>query len=71
MGLITHCAKMEGFISPHTTLVDAIFRIFLANGNVPMSPVELAQISGRAPDIILRVLTGEQIYRGLRPLLEG
>jgi hypothetical protein len=69
--LITHCAKMEGFISPHTTLVDAIFRIFLANGNVPMSPVELAQISGRAPDIILRVLTGEQIYRGLRPLLEG
>jgi hypothetical protein len=36
-----------------------------------MSPVELAQISGRAPDIILRVLTGEQIYRGLRPLLEG
>jgi hypothetical protein len=69
--LITHCAKMEGFISPHTTLVDAIFRIFLANGNVPMSPVELAQISGRASDLILRVLTGEQIYRGLRPLLEG
>jgi len=69
--LITHCAKMEGFISPHTTLVDAVFRVFLANGNVPMSPIELAQISGRAPDLILRVLTGEQIYRGLRPLLEG
>ena len=58
-------------ISPHTTLVDAIFRIFLANGNAPMSPIELAQISGRAPDLILRVLMGEQIYRGLRPLLEG
>jgi hypothetical protein len=69
--LITHCAKMDGFISPHTTLVDAIFRIFLANGNSPMSPVELAQLSGRSPDLILRVLTGEQIYRGLRPLLEG
>jgi hypothetical protein len=69
--LITHCAKRMGFISPHTTLVDAIFRIFLANGNIPMTPMELAQLSGRPPDLILRVLTGERIYRGLRPLLEG
>lgn len=69
--LITHCAKREDFISPRTTLVDAIFRIFLANGNVPMTPVELAQISGRSPDLILRVLTGETIYRGLRPIMEG
>lgn len=69
--LITHCAKMDGFISPRTTLVDAIFRIFLANGNVPMTPNELAQLSGRSPDLILRVLTGERIYRGLRPLVEG
>ena len=69
--LITHCAKMDGFISPHTTLVDAIFRIFLANGNIPMTPIELAQQSGRSSDLILRVLTGEQIYRGLRPVMEG
>ena len=69
--LITHCAKMDGFISPHTTLVDAIFRIFLANGNIPMTPMELSQQSGRSPDLILRVMTGEQIYRGLRPILEG
>ncbi len=69
--LITHCAKRADFISPRTTLVDAIFRIFLANGNVPMTPVELSQMSGRSPDLILRVLTGETIYRGLRPLLEA
>lgn len=69
--LITHCAKLDGFIAPHTTLVDAIFRIFLANGNIPMTPLELAQISGRPADLILRVLTGERIYRGLRPLMEG
>lgn len=69
--LITHCAKRNDFISPRTTLVDAIFRIFLANGNVPMTSVELAQISGRSPDLILRVLTGETIYRGLRPIMEG
>jgi hypothetical protein len=69
--LITHCAKTEGFISPHTTIVDAIFRIFLANGNAPMTPIELAQLSGRSPDLILRVLTGDQIYRGLRQVSEG
>jgi hypothetical protein len=69
--LITHCAKRVGFISPHTTLVDAIFRIFLANGNTPMTPLELSQQSGRSPDLILRVLTGERIYRGLRPVMEG
>jgi hypothetical protein len=69
--LITHCAKMDGFISPHTILVDALFRIFLANGNIPMTPMELSQQTGRAPDLILRVLTGERIYRGLRPVMEG
>jgi hypothetical protein len=69
--LITHCAKREDFISPRTTLVDAIFRIFLANGNVPMTPLELGPVSGRSPDLILRVLTAETIYRGLRPVMEG
>ncbi len=69
--LISHCAKRGDFISPRTTLVDAIFRIFLANGNMPMTSLELAQISGRAPDLILRVLTGDTIYRGLRPIMEG
>jgi hypothetical protein len=69
--LITHCAKRDGFISPNTTLVDAIFRIFLASGNIPMTPIELSQQSGRSADLILRVLTGERIYRGLRPAMEG
>ncbi|OGO31264.1 MAG: hypothetical protein A2136_06960 [Chloroflexi bacterium RBG_16_54_11] len=69
--LITHCAKRDGFISPRTTLVDAIFRIFMANGNIPMTPMELSQESGRSSDLILRVLTGERIYRGLRPVMEG
>lgn len=69
--LITHCAKIDGFISPHTALVDAIFRIFLSNGNIPMSPMELSQVAGRPPELILRVLTGENIFRGIRPVMEG
>ena len=56
---------------PHTTLVDAVFRYFLANGNVPMTPVELAAHLGRPPELILRTLSGERIYRGLRPYAEG
>jgi hypothetical protein len=66
--LITHCARMDGFITPHTTLVDAVFRTFLANGNTPMTPIELASQLNRSPELILRTLSGERVYRGLRPI---
>lgn len=65
--LITHCAQQPGFISEHTALVDAVFRTFLANGNVPMTPVELGLQLQRSPETILKTLTGTRIYRGLRP----
>jgi hypothetical protein len=68
--LISHCAKTPGFITTHTTMVDAVFRTFLANGNVPMTPAELAAQLNRSPDLILRTLTGERVYRGLRPIME-
>jgi hypothetical protein len=44
--LITHCAKQPGFIDEHSALVDAVFRLFLANGNTPMTPVELGERLG-------------------------
>ena len=65
--LITHCAQQPSFISEHTALVDAVFRTFLANGNVPMTPVELGLQLQRSPETILKTLTGTRIYRGLRP----
>lgn len=68
--LITHCAKQSGFITQQSALVDAVFRIFLANGNTPMTPVELAEQLGRQPIIILKTLSGTQVYKGLRPSLE-
>jgi len=68
--LISHCAKMPGFITTHTTMVDAVFRTFLANGNTPTTPTELAAQLNRSPDLILRTLTGERVYRGLRPIME-
>ena len=68
--LITHCAKLPGFISPHSTLVDATFRIFLANGNTPLNALELSDRLGRPADTILRTFSGARVYKGLRPCLD-
>jgi hypothetical protein len=67
--LITHCARQEGFITQQTALVDSVFRLFLANGNTPLSSVELAEQLGRQPIIILKTLSGGRVYKGLRPCL--
>lgn len=65
--LISHCAKQETFITQQTTLVDSVFRLFLANGNVPLTPVQLAEQLGRQPMVILKTLSGMRVYKGLRP----
>jgi len=49
-------------------LVDSIFRVFLANGNAPLTCRELSNIIGHPPVKILRTLSGRQIYKGLRPV---
>lgn len=65
--LITHCARQETFIEQQGPLVDSVFRIFLANGNTPLTAVELAGRLGRDPQMILRTLSGGRVYKGLRP----
>lgn len=65
--LMTHCAKQEGFFSVNTTLVDAVFRALLANGNIPMTAEELSKITGRPALTIVQTLTGLQVYKGIRP----
>jgi hypothetical protein len=66
--LINHCAKLDGFVTNHTSLVDAVFRTLLANGNTPLSPEELSSRLGRPSMTILLTLTGLQVYKGLRPV---
>jgi len=68
--LITHCARQQSFINQHMTLVDSVFRIFLANGNTPLTPEELGEQMGRDSQIVLKTLTGLRVYKGLRPVLE-
>jgi hypothetical protein len=65
--LMSHCALQANFTDEHTALVEAVFRIFLVNGNAPMSPEDISKRLNRPADTILKTLTGPRIYRGLRP----
>lgn len=64
---IARAAKDPHFINERTPLVDAVFRVFLANGNKPLSPEELSKHVGRPAQTILRALAGTQVYNGIRP----
>lgn len=66
--LMTHCALQPDFLNERTALVEAVFRLFLANGNVPMSAQELSARLNRPAETILRILVGPRVYHGLRPV---
>jgi hypothetical protein len=66
--LILHCSQQPDYIAPHTSLVDAVFRVFLANGNSPLSVTEISQRINRPAAIILRTLAGGRVYKGIRPV---
>jgi len=66
--LRTHCSSRPDYITDATPLTDAVFRTFLANGNEPLTPVELGSTLNRRPNVILRVLGTERVYDGIRPI---
>ena len=68
--LITHCAKEPGFVTEQSAVVDGIFRLFLANGNTPLTPADLGDRLGRPAITILKLLSGTRVYKGLRPCPE-
>lgn len=65
--LMTHCALQSDFLTQNTSLVDAVFRSFLKNGNQPLTPVELSAITGKQAATILTTFAGPTIYKGIRP----
>jgi transcriptional regulator GlxA family with amidase domain len=69
--LISHCARQPDYLTPQTSLVNAVFRVFLANSNTPMSPLELAERLGKPPRMILRTFSGSRVYKGIRPYTES
>jgi hypothetical protein len=65
--LMTHCARRPEFVTEQTAMVEAVFRLFLTNENVPMNAEELGSLLNRPPQTILRTLSGPRVYKGLRP----
>jgi hypothetical protein len=67
--LMNHYAKEDvGTDSEGTSLVEAIFRVFLKNANAPQTSEDLAEALGRPAQTILRTLSGARVYRGIRPV---
>ncbi|MCU0511148.1 MAG: hypothetical protein MUE40_01115 [Anaerolineae bacterium] len=64
---IQEAARQPDFINPQTSLVESIFRVFLANGNIPRTPRELAKDTGRDAMTILKTVGGIKVYKGIRP----
>jgi hypothetical protein len=66
--LMSHCVKEPGFVTANTAMVDAIFRMFLTNGNQPLNSQELSEKIGKSAETILRTIAGVQVYKGIRPI---
>ena len=64
-----HCARQDEFLTEHTTLVDAVFRILLSNGNTPMSAEQFSNHLSRPAETILKTLAGPRVYKGIRPFI--
>lgn len=65
--LMTHCVKQPDFLTQQTALVEAVFRLFLSNGNAPMTSKEMGERLNRPAETILRTLAGARVYKGIRP----
>ncbi|NIN70065.1 MAG: hypothetical protein GTO63_36365 [Anaerolineae bacterium] len=66
------CSQRDDYITRTTPLPAAIFRVLIANGNTPLSAVELQKRIGKSnPKALLRILLGQEMrtHYGIRPIL--
>ncbi len=68
--LITQYAKRDDFITESTSVAESIFRLLLANGNIPLTAVEIGEKLGRDPKMVLQMLSGPRVTTGIRPMLQ-
>jgi hypothetical protein len=65
----THCSQQPDYLTDHMPLTTAVFRVFLANDNTPLTPSGIHQVLKRkSPSLILRTIGGRQVYMGIRPV---
>jgi hypothetical protein len=69
--LQVHCSQQSDYIHPGLSLVNSVLRVFLANGNEPLTAADLEQYVGRPASTILRTLAGRRVYKGIRPVHQG
>lgn len=64
-----HCSQQPGFVTQGGTLLEMIFRVFLSNGNQPLSAREISALIGQPAEQVLSVITqlGNK-YKGIRPV---
>ena len=67
--LITKYANSDDFITESTSVAESIFRLLLANGNIPLTAVEIGERLGRDPKTVLLMLSGARVTKGIRPML--
>ena len=67
--LITKYANSDDFITESTSVAESIFRLLLANGNIPLTAVEIGEKLGRDPKTVLLMLSGARVTKGIRPML--
>jgi hypothetical protein len=68
--LMRHFAAHPELFDEGVSMVEAIFRAFLQNGNQPFTAQQLGEKLERPPYTILRLLSGVRVYRGIRPILK-
>jgi len=68
--LMSHCASSRIAPVRATALVEAVFRTFIVNGNMPMSAEELGKLAARQTPSE-KPLPVPRVYRGLRPFEPG
>jgi hypothetical protein len=62
------CSQKPDYINEMTPLTTAVFRTFLANGNEPLTSVELGEQLHRPAESILRTIGGFRVYHGIKPV---
>ncbi len=66
----TENANDPNFVTQRTPVFEAAFRIFLLNGNLPLTSVDLASAMRRKPSEVLSQLSGRSVYNGIRPIFD-
>lgn len=62
-------AEDPAFINREISVIDCVLRVLLMNDNRPVTPRELADLTGYDGQQILRLLSGARVYYGIRPFI--